>query len=252
MSANGKLDGRRAIVTGGSAGLGGAIVRAFAAEGADVAFCHLNDGANATTTEAAVTAAGRQVFAMECDVSDADRARRFVTGAETAIGPADILVNGAGHGAHCPFEDMPVEDFERMMAVHVRGTFVMTQAVYPGMVARRWGRIINISSMLAHRGAVGMVHYCAAKGAIAGFTRALAREGAPHGVLVNAIAPGPIETAMTAGFGEEWKVQRAAQIPDGRLGTPEDVAPSAVLLASEGGAFYAGTMLMPGGGDVMV
>jgi 3-oxoacyl-[acyl-carrier protein] reductase len=130
-------------------------------------------------------------------------------------------------------------------------TVIAAQAVYPGMVARRRGRIITISSQLAFKGAPGIVPYCAAKGAILSFTRALSLEAAPHGVRVNTIAPGPVDTALTQARGPDWRATIEASLPAGRLGVPEDIAATALLLAGPGGNFYVGACLSPNGGDVM-
>ena len=139
-----------------------------------------------------------------------------------------------------------------MIGVHLRGTFLVTQQFFAGMIERRWGRVINIASQLAYKGAPGLAHYCAAKAGIVGFTRALAYEGAPHGVLVNAIAPGPVETAILNGLSDEWRAMKLAQLPTGRFGTVDEIAPTALLLASEAGSYYCGQTLSPNGGDVML
>jgi 3-oxoacyl-[acyl-carrier protein] reductase len=139
-----------------------------------------------------------------------------------------------------------------MIGVHLRGTFLVTRLFFSGMVERGWGRIINISSQLAYKGAPGLAHYCAAKAGIVGFTRALSYEGAPHGVCVNSIAPGPIETALLAGLSDEWRVRKKAELPAGRFGTVDEIAPTALLLASDAGSYYIGQTLSPNGGDVML
>jgi 3-oxoacyl-[acyl-carrier protein] reductase len=120
------------------------------------------------------------------------------------------------------------------------------------MVERRWGRVINVASQLAYKGAPGLAHYCAAKAGIVGFTRALSYEGAPHNVMVNAIAPGPVETDLLMGLSDAWRAMKQAQLPVGRFGRVEEIAPTALLLASDAGAFYSGQTLSPNGGDVML
>ena len=185
------------------------------------------------------------------DVADTARLRDFIAGAEAALGPADILVANAGINIRGAFETLTEETIRRILDVHVVHTAIAAQAVYPGMVARGRGRIITISSQLAFKGAAGIVPYCAAKGAILSFTRALALEAAPHGVRVNSIAPGPIDTALTQVRGPEWRVAIEAALPAGRLGRPEDIAATALLLAGPGGDFYVGACLSPNGGDVM-
>jgi 3-oxoacyl-[acyl-carrier protein] reductase len=139
-----------------------------------------------------------------------------------------------------------------MIAVHLRGTFLAAQAVYPGMRARRFGRIINFASQVAYKGMQGLTHYCAAKAGIIGLTRALALEAAPHGVTVNAIAPGPTDTDILLAMSSEWRARKMAELPIGRFASPAEIAPTAVLLASDDGAFYVGQTLSPNGGDVML
>ncbi len=248
----GRLQGRKAVVTGGSRGIGGAIVAAFAREGAEVAFCHDGDNDNAAAVLDAARAAGQRVHAAECDVADAAAAGAFWADAERTLGQVDILVNNAGIGGDSPFEAITLEVFDRMIAVNLRALFHFAQLAAPGMRARRWGRIINIASQLAYRGAPGLVHYCCAKAGVVGLTRSLALELAPDGVLVNAIAPGITATRLSADLSEEWKARKMAELPLGRIGMPQEIAPTAVLLASADGDFYVGQSLSPNGGDVFL
>lgn len=245
------LAGEIAIVTGGSRGIGGAIVRAFAAAGADVAFCHLDDSDGAAETAAAVAALGRRVHHAGFDVADTDRLRGFIDDAQATLGPCSILVANAGMNIRGPFETLPEATFRRVMDVHFMHTVAAAQAVYPGMKARGRGRIITLSSQLAFKGAPLLTPYTAAKGAILSFTRSLSLEAAPHGVRVNGIAPGPVDTALTQARGPDWRVAIEAALPAGRLGRPEDIAATALLLAGPGGDFYVGACLSPNGGDVM-
>ena len=242
------LLGKIAFVTGGSHGIGQACALAFAEAGADIAIADLVD---ATETLRAVTAQGQRGFAMRADLGDVAQINAFAAAAEAALGPCDILLNNAGMNIRGPFGNISEVDFDRMIAVHLKGMFFMAQAVYPGMVKRGSGRIINMASQLALKGSPGIVTYCAAKAGIIGFTRALAHEAGPKGVLVNAIAPGPIETDLTRSRGPEWKARISASLPLGRLGQPEEIAATALLLAGPGGSYYAGACLSPNGGDVM-
>lgn len=247
-----RLEGRNTIVTGGSRGIGAAIARAFATEGANVAICHNDDDEGAAAVLAEVERAGGRAFARRCDVADPDALGAFVTAADNTIGPIDVAVSNAGIGGDRKFEEIDLQAFDRMIGVHLRALFVLSQLVLPGMRRRRWGRIIAISSQLAYKGGPGLVHYSAAKAGMTGFVRALAQEVAAEGVLVNAIAPGPVETRLAEGLSEEWKAFKRAQLPLGRFGRPEEIAPTAVLLASEDGSFYVGQTLSPNGGDVML
>jgi len=247
-----RLQSRTAIVTGGSRGIGAAIVEAFAREGADVAFCHDGDEEGAGAVAARAAASGRRVRPARCDVGNATEVNAFFADAERDFGRVDILVNNAGIGGETPFENISLAAFERMMAVNLRAQFLFAQLAAPGMRRRRWGRIINIASQLAYRGAPGLVHYCAAKAGVVGMTRALAVELAPEGVLVNAIAPGLVDTRLNSGLSAAWTARKLAEMPIGRMGRPQDIAPTAVLLASSEGDFYVGQTLSPNGGDVFL
>lgn len=246
------LDGRAAVVTGGSRGIGAAIAELFARFGAKVMFCHESDAVEAEALEARLSGEGLPVSGAECDVADEAAVAAFARLARERLGHVDILVNSAGVSGDRPFEALTVADFDRMTDINLRGTFLMTQAFFPAMVERKFGRVINLASQLAYKGAPAMAHYCASKGGVVGFTRALAYDGAPHGVTVNAIAPGPIETAQLAGMTEEWRRMKHAQLPIGRFGSVEEIAPTALLLASAGGSYFIGQTLSPNGGDVML
>jgi 3-oxoacyl-[acyl-carrier protein] reductase len=248
----GQLDGQVAIITGGSRGIGRAIALLFAKEGADIAFCHLHDAAGAAEVASKVEALGRRCFHLGVDVAELPTLRAFLTAAQGALGPCDILVNNAGLNLRGPIESITEEMFDRVMSVHVRASFFAAQHVWPTMAERGRGRIITTASQLAFKGGAGIVPYCTAKAALVGMTRALSREGAPKGILVNAIAPGPVATDLTAQLGEGWAERTGAGLPIGRVGQPEEIAAAALLLASSpGGDFFVGATLSPNGGDVM-
>lgn len=247
------LKGRRALVTGGSRGIGAAIAGVFADAGAEVAICHLGDEENAAALAQTLETRGHKLHSGSCDVACADAVAKFIGELQQDFGAIDILVNCAGIGGDLDFADMDVAVWDRMIAVNLRSVFLVTHQLFPGMVERGYGRIINVASQLGYKGAPGLVHYCAAKAGVVGFTRALAYEGAPHNVLVNGIAPGPVETPLLSGLSDDWRAMKKAQLPVGRFGKVEEIAPTALLLASEeAGAFYCGQTLSPNGGDVML
>ncbi len=245
------LSGQIALITGGSRGIGRATALAFAGAGADIGFCHIDDDATVAATEADIRALGRRVISAHVDVADIAAGRRFAALVEATLGPVDILFNNAGANIRKPFEQMTEADFDRVVDVHLKGMFFMAQNVYPGMLARGRGCIINVASQLGIKGGPNIAPYCAAKAGIAGFTRALAWEAAPRGIRVNAIAPGPIDTDLVRGNPADWLEAFKARLPAGRFGTVEEIAATALLLAGPHGGYYVGATLSPNGGDVM-
>ena len=246
-----QLANQIALITGGSRGIGRATALAFAAEGADIACCHLDDGPKADATAAEIAALGRRAMHRSLDVADIAATRAFAAEAAATLGPIDILFNNAGMNIRKKFEDYTEEEFDRIVAVHLKGMFFMAQAVYPAMLHRGHGCIINVASQRGLKGAVNSAPYSAAKAAIMGFTRALAWEATPNGVRVNAIAPGPIDTDLTATMDPTDRQAFIDALPIGRFGRPEEIAATALLLAGPQGGFYVGACLSPNGGDVM-
>ena len=167
-----------------------------------------------------------------------------------ALGDPDILVNNAGIATVSRLEDMATTLWDEMLRVNLRSVFLCSRAVLPAMRARRWGRIINISSQLAHKGGEGMAHYAAAKAGILGLTRSLAHEVTADNIAVNAICPGPLDTDMK--LPPEWAAKKRSDLLIGRPGRVEEIAPTALLLATEEAAFYVGATFNPNGGDIMV
>jgi 3-oxoacyl-[acyl-carrier protein] reductase len=246
-----KLYNQVALITGGSRGIGKATALMFAQEGADIAFCHLNDDTQAEVTAAEIRALGRRALHRSVDVADIAAAKEFADHAVAEFGAIDILFNNAGMNIRKPFADYSEADFDRIVGVHLKGMFFMAQAVFPAMIARRSGCIINVASQRGLKGAVNSAPYSAAKAGIIGLTRALAWEAAPNGVRVNAIAPGPIDTDLTATMDPADRQAFIAALPAGRFGRAHEIAATALLLAGPDGGFYVGATLSPNGGDVM-
>ena len=245
----GKLDGRVAVVTGAATGLGRAIALLYAEEGADVGIVDRN-GEGASSVARAIEAQGRRAAVARADVGDETEVERAFAGLREALGDPDILVNNAGIATVSRLEDMASALWDEMLRVNLRSVFLCTRAVLPAMRARRWGRIINISSQLAHKGGEGMAHYAAAKAGILGLTRSLAHEVTADNIAVNAICPGPLDTDMK--LPPEWAARKRAELLIGRSGRVEEIAPTALLLATEEAAFYVGATFNPNGGDIMV
>lgn len=246
-----KLEGKVAIVSGGSRGIGRGIALTLASMGANIAFCHFRDDEKAKETVSSIEALGRKCYASECDVSSVSNINNFYSEAVKSLGDVDILVNNAGHNVTEVFEEISEESFERMLNVHVKGTFFMTQAVLRDMKRRGDGRIINITSQLAYKGAGLLTHYSAAKGANTTFTRALALECAGTGVLVNAVAPGVTNTDLLTPLADEVLDTLKAAIPLNRFADVEEITPAVALLASPEGSFFHGSCISPNGGEVM-
>lgn len=246
----GRLEGKSAVVTGGNTGIGRAICLALAAEGADVAVNYIAKEEMAHSLVREVEAKGRRAVALRADVSDEPQVKGLVEGALKALGAVDILINSHGIQQPRPFLEMTAEDWDRMMAVHLRGTFLTCRHVAPHMVARGSGRIINMASQFAYNGREHYAHYSAAKGGILVFTRIIAKELGPHGITANAVAPGYIDTGFDP-LPEEAKRRMAAALPLRRLGHPDDVAPMFVFLASDDARYLTGQTLSPCGGEIM-
>lgn len=246
-----KLTDRVAIVTGGHRGIGGAIACTFAHEGADVVVADVCTDDQAKPVLHEIEHAGRRSMFVRCDVSREDDVRAMRETVLDAWKCVDILVNNAGILTQTPVAEMRVEEWDRVLAVNLRGTFLCCRAFLPHMLARGSGRIINIASQIGQAGEGGVAHYAASKGGIISFTKSLAREVAEQGVLVNAIAPGPIKTGIMPGT-EEAEARKLDRLPIRRFGEVWEVAPTAVFLASDDSTYYVGQTLGPNGGDVML
>lgn len=240
-----------AIVTGAASGIGKAIAERLSGAGAAVLIADLHAD-RAEAVAATLRAAGGRAEAFSGDVSDAGDVDRIFAAGRDAFGDCTLLVNNAGHVHQSPFEALAVADWDRMIAVHLRGTFLCCRTALPAMLAAGDGVIVNIASQLGQIGGVDLVHYSAAKAGIIGLTKALAREVSARGVRVNAVAPGPIETELVRALSAEWRAAKKAQLPLGRFGAPEDVAETVAFLASPAAGIYVGQTLGPNSGDVML
>jgi 3-oxoacyl-[acyl-carrier protein] reductase len=241
------LEDRVALVTGGARGIGRAIGLRLAQEGAKVAIVDLAETGAATAREIA-EATGRATTFARADVSKEGEAKAAVAAVEEALGPVDILVNNAGITRDGLVLMMTEADWDAVLAVNLKGAFVMSKAVLRGMIKRRRGSIISISSVVGRRGNAGQVNYAAAKAGLIGLTKSLAREVASRNIRVNAVAPGYIETEMTAALDEKARNALISQIPLGRIGTPEQVADAVAFLAGESASFITGAVLAVDGG----
>lgn len=232
---------KRVLVTGGSRGIGAAAVRAFAAAGYDVTFLYLR-----STAAAEALASETGATALRLDVGDGEAVANALADARF-----DILVNNAGVSSFSLLTDLSDAEWRRTMSVDLDGAFYCAKAVLPGMISRKWGRIINVSSMWGLVGSSCEVHYSAAKAGLIGFTKALAKEEGPSGITVNCVAPGVIDTEMNAALTPETVASLVEETPAGRLGTPEEVAKLILFLASEDAAFITGQVICQSGGLVI-
>lgn len=247
----GKLKHKVALVTGGSRGIGRAIARAYVAHGADVAVTYHPSESEPLDLIHEFRSSGRTGVALACEVSDDEQVKTAVETAERALGPIDILVTNAGYAAEVPVSAITPHEFDKMIAVHLGGTFRCVRHVLPSMLVRKTGIIITMATQIAYIGAENLAHYAAAKGGIIAFTKSLAREVIGQGIRVNGIAPGPISTGILPPD-PEFEAKLLGRLPIGRFGSPEEVAPTAVFLASDDSSYYVGQFLGPNGGEVML
>jgi 3-oxoacyl-[acyl-carrier protein] reductase len=241
------LSGRTALVTGSTRGIGRAIAETLAGAGARVAVV----GRDVVRAEDVAKAIGGGAAGFSCDVADIASVNALVENVEKAFGTIDILVNNAGLTRDNILFRLKDDDWDAVLDANLRGAFVAIRAVARGMMKRRWGRIINIASVVGITGNKGQANYAASKAGLIGLTKSVAKELASRNILINAVAPGFIETDMTAAMTNEARAMMAGQIPLERLGTPADIAAMVAFLASEHAAYITGQVLVVDGGLVM-
>ena len=242
------LTGKAALVTGASGGIGGAIARALHGAGAVVGL----SGTREAPLAALAAELGQRTHVLPCNLSDATAVEALPKRAAEAMGSVDILVNNAGITRDNLFMRMSDEDWQAVIDVNLTSTFRLCRGVLRPMMKARWGRIVNVTSIVGTTGNPGQGNYAAAKAGIAGMSKALAQEVASRGITVNCIAPGFVATAMTDKLTEEQKARISAQIPAGRMGTPEEIAAAALYLSSPEAGYVTGATLHVNGGMAMV
>ena len=245
------LTGKIAVVTGGARGIGRAIALALAEEGAEVVINYHHSEERSLAVKEEIEARGGKAAVMQCDVSDYESCERFVSAVAETCGRIDIWVNNAGITKDQLLMRMSEEAFDEVIETNLKGTFQCMRFVSRVMVKQRYGRIINLSSVVGIAGNAGQVNYAASKAGVIGMTKSAAKELAGRGITVNAVAPGFIETEMTSILSEKVQEQAKNQIPLGHFGTPEDVASAVVFLASEQAKYITGQVLQVDGGMVM-
>jgi 3-oxoacyl-[acyl-carrier protein] reductase len=244
--------GKSVLVTGSSSGIGAAIAQEFAAGGAKVAVHYRGNSQGAESVAAAIREKGGECNIYQGDVSDSQQAAELVKQVQTDLGGLDILVNNAGTTRDTLVLSMSDEQWDAVINTNLRSVYAVSRAALRGMIRKRWGRIINITSVVGLTGQAGQANYAASKAGIIGFTKSLAREVASRNITVNAVAPGFIPSALTDVLTEEQKAGIISNTPLGRMGTPEEVAWAVSFLAAERSGFITGQVLTVDGGLVMM
>ena len=244
-------EGRVALVTGGGRGIGRAIAVRLAEEGAKVAISYRSNEEEAGKTAGMVREAGGECEIFKGDVASPEDVETLFKGVNETFGGVGILINNAGVTKDNIMLRMKEDEFDDVIQTNLKGTYLCTRAVLRSMVRARWGRIVNVSSVVGLVGNAGQANYAASKAGIIGFTKSVAREVAPRGITVNAVAPGYVETELTSGLPDEVKEQIRAQTPAGRIGEPEEIAEVVAFLAGEGASYVTGQTISVDGGMVM-
>ena len=242
------LSGRVAVVTGGARGIGRGIAELLASRGAAVAIAYHSSEQGAREVETAATSRGERVWVSQCDVANQQSVEAFFETVHRDVGPVDVLVNNAAITRDAHIVMMDTARWELVLRTNLDGAYHCVRAVARGMLLRRWGRIINITSPSATMPLPGQANYAASKAGLVGLTRALARELAPHGVLVNAVSPGMIDTEMLAAMPATMRTQALGAVPVGRVGTVGEVAQVVAFLASEASSYVTGQVIAVDGG----
>ena len=243
--------GKTAVVTGGSRGIGRAICLELAGQGANIVLCYAGNGSSAAETTAACEQLGVKALALRCNVADAGEVKAMMDTALAEFGRIDILVNNAGITRDGLLMMMKEEDFDAVLDTNLKGAFLCMKAATRTMMKQRYGRIVNLSSVVGLRGNAGQVNYAASKAGVIGMTKSAAKELAGRGITVNAVAPGFIDTDMTSSLSEQTKSALLDTIPAGRLGSGEEVAKAVAFLASDDAAYVTGQVLAIDGGMSM-
>ena len=242
------LTGRTALVTGASGGIGGAVARALHGAGATVAL----SGTRVAPLEALAGALGSRAHVLACDLSDPAAVEALPKAAAAAMGPVDVLVNNAGITRDNLFMRMSDDDWAAVIDVNLTATFRLCRGVVRGMMKARWGRIVNVSSVVGATGNAGQANYAAAKAGMVGMTKSLALEVASRGITVNAVAPGFIATPMTDALNDDQRGRVLAQVPAGRMGEADEIAAAVLYLASPEAGYVTGSVLHVNGGMAMI
>lgn len=247
-----QLDGKVALVTGASRGIGRGIALRLARDGATVAVNYRTDEEGAAGTVAQIEAIGRSAIPLQADVGVAEEAAALVAATTRELGGLHILVNNAGISADMLTVRLSEEDWDRVLDTDLKGAFLTIKAGLRPMMRQRWGRVINIASVVAYTGNAGQASYAAAKAGLLGLTKSVAREVATRGITANVVAPGLVDTAMTDVLSDEIRTWMLNQVPMGRVGTVEDVAAAVSFLAGDGASYMTGQVLKVDGGMVML